>query len=161
MLEIIKTVGSIMGLLSFPFFLYDRYAKWRPVASLTVRLEGARKVPCIRVSNPTPYDLMVLGSATKPKVYYLTENTETREIIAGSMGRTPSFVLKAGESKELVICRMKKAKRKREKKKVGGIGSSFDDFLKEGGIYESVTARAIKRVLARQLDELMRREENS
>ena len=40
-------------------------------------------------------------------------------------------------------------------KKKGRIGSSFDDFLKEEGIYEEVTARAIKRVLARQLDALM------
>jgi antitoxin HicB len=40
-------------------------------------------------------------------------------------------------------------------KKKGNIGSSFDDFLKEEGIYEEVTARAIKRVLARQLDALM------
>jgi DNA-binding Xre family transcriptional regulator len=52
---------------------------------------------------------------------------------------------------------MKKAK----KKKTGGIGSSFDDFLREDDIYEGVTARAIKRVLARQLGELMRREEIS
>ena len=40
-------------------------------------------------------------------------------------------------------------------KKKGKIGSSFDDFLKEEGIYEEVTARAIKRVIARQLDALM------
>lgn len=52
---------------------------------------------------------------------------------------------------------MKKAK----KKKAGGIGSSFDDFLKEDDIYEGVTAKAIKRVLARQLGELMRTEEIS
>jgi hypothetical protein len=32
------------------------------------------------------------------------------------------------------------------------IGSSFDDFLKEEGIYEEVTATAIKRVLAWQAD---------
>jgi antitoxin HicB len=56
---------------------------------------------------------------------------------------------------------MKKAKKRKEKKKAGGIGSSFDEFLKADGIYESVTARAIKRVLARQLDALMRREEIS
>ena len=56
---------------------------------------------------------------------------------------------------------MKKAKRNELKKKVGGIGSSVDDFLKAEGIYEGVTARAIKRVLARQLGELMRRRENS
>jgi len=43
-------------------------------------------------------------------------------------------------------------------KRKGRIGSSFDDFLKEEGIYEEVTARAIKRVIARQLDMLMRDE---
>ena len=42
------------------------------------------------------------------------------------------------------------------KKKKGRIGSSFDDFLKDEGIYEEVTARAIKRVIARQLDALMK-----
>lgn len=41
-------------------------------------------------------------------------------------------------------------------KKKGRIGSSFDDFLKEDGLREEVTARAIKRVIARQLDALMR-----
>jgi antitoxin HicB len=41
------------------------------------------------------------------------------------------------------------------RKKKGRIGSSFDDFLKEEGIYEEVTAVAIKRVIARQLDVLM------
>jgi len=40
-------------------------------------------------------------------------------------------------------------------KRRGKIGSSFDEFLKEEGIYEEVTARAIKRVIARQLDALM------
>jgi antitoxin HicB len=40
-------------------------------------------------------------------------------------------------------------------KKKGRIGSSFDKFLRDEGIYEEVTARAIKRVIARQLDALM------
>jgi len=35
--------------------------------------------------------------------------------------------------------------------KKGRIGASFDEFLKEEGVYEEVTARAIKRVIARQL----------
>ena len=43
-------------------------------------------------------------------------------------------------------------------KKKGRIGSSFDDFLKREGIYEEVTARAIKRVIARQLDALMEKD---
>ena len=35
------------------------------------------------------------------------------------------------------------------------IGSSFDDFLKEEGIYEQVTAAAIKRVITDQIEEAM------
>ena len=34
-------------------------------------------------------------------------------------------------------------------------GVSFDDFLKEDGIYEEVQARALKRALAEQLDGAM------
>jgi DNA-binding phage protein len=45
-----------------------------------------------------------------------------------------------------------------KKKRKGRVGSSFDDFLKEEGIYEEVTARAIKRVIARQLGALMQSE---
>lgn len=36
------------------------------------------------------------------------------------------------------------------------IGSSFDRWLREEGIYEQVTATAIKRVLARQIEAAMR-----
>lgn len=34
-------------------------------------------------------------------------------------------------------------------------GSAFDDWLKQEGIYEEVTAAAIKRVLARQIERAM------
>ncbi len=36
------------------------------------------------------------------------------------------------------------------------IGSSFGDFLKEEGLYEEVKARAIKRVLAWQIEQAMK-----
>ena len=41
-------------------------------------------------------------------------------------------------------------------KRKGRIGSSFDSFLRDEGVYEEVTAKAIKRVIARQLDAVMR-----
>lgn len=34
-------------------------------------------------------------------------------------------------------------------------GSSFDEWLKEEGIYEEVSATAVKRVLARQIEKAM------
>jgi hypothetical protein len=38
--------------------------------------------------------------------------------------------------------------RKRATKKKAGIGSSFDEFLKEEGTYEAIEAIAIKRLLS-------------
>ena len=40
--------------------------------------------------------------------------------------------------------------------KKSNIGSSFDSWLREEGTYEEVTATAIKRVLARQLESAMK-----
>ena len=40
--------------------------------------------------------------------------------------------------------------------KKGHIGSSFNSWLREEGIYEEVTATAIKRVLARQVEAAMK-----
>jgi antitoxin HicB len=48
-----------------------------------------------------------------------------------------------------------KRKKKNHRKKKRRIGSSFDDFLKEDGSYEAGTARAIKRVIAHELDALL------
>ncbi len=42
------------------------------------------------------------------------------------------------------------------RKKNPHIGSSFDDFLKEDGIYEEVTAVAVKRSLAMELEKAMK-----
>ena len=36
------------------------------------------------------------------------------------------------------------------------IGSDFDDFLREEGIYEAATAAALKRVLALQIEDAMK-----
>ncbi len=40
--------------------------------------------------------------------------------------------------------------------KKGRIGSDFDDFLKDEGLYEEVTAGAVKRVLTQQIAEAMK-----
>lgn len=45
---------------------------------------------------------------------------------------------------------------RRTRVKKRNIGSSFDRWLREEGIYEEVTATAIKRVLARQVEAAMK-----
>ena len=41
-------------------------------------------------------------------------------------------------------------------RKTGRVGSSFDEFLKEEGIYDEVETTAIKRVIAWQLEQAMK-----
>jgi len=41
-------------------------------------------------------------------------------------------------------------------RKKGRIGSSFDDFLKDAGVFNEVEAVAVKRVIAWQLEEAMK-----
>ena len=41
-------------------------------------------------------------------------------------------------------------------KKNPHLGSTFDSFLEQEGLLEEVTSRALKRVIARQLDALMK-----
>jgi DNA-binding Xre family transcriptional regulator len=43
----------------------------------------------------------------------------------------------------------------------GKLGQSFDDYLKEQGTHDSVTAQAIKRVIAHQLAEVMQSQQIS
>jgi len=45
--------------------------------------------------------------------------------------------------------------------KKSNIGSSFDNWLREEGLYEEVTATALKRVLARQLAAAMKEKQLS
>ena len=45
--------------------------------------------------------------------------------------------------------------------KKSNVGSSFDCWLREEGIYEEVTATALKRVLARQLEAAMKEKQLS
>ena len=69
------------------------------------------------------------------EVYHILQENGRKVIVGCSENATPAM------KKEL------------EKGKVGG---SFDDFLKEQGTYEETTERAVKRVLAYQLEVAMK-----
>jgi len=47
---------------------------------------------------------------------------------------------------------------KKRTTKKGGIGSAFDDFLKDAGTYEATQTVAIKRVLAWQIEKAMKKQ---
>lgn len=106
MFDAVTRVGSIVGLLSGIFLVYDQFVRGRPIASLTISTEGTRKIPCIRIDNITPYDVAITNTEVRPKTYFMVENLDVRRVIKGAAGKSPYFMLKAGESKELKIAPM-------------------------------------------------------
>jgi hypothetical protein len=73
----LKNLGAIVGSMSAALFLYDRYHKGRPIASLTtIKGDGDQNRVCIRVTNTTAYDVAIIGGAVRPNIYFLTETLE-------------------------------------------------------------------------------------
>jgi hypothetical protein len=102
----LSELGGIVGLIGGLLVFYDRYYKGRPVASLTVNVQGpvGRKLVCVRIKNTTPYDVAILDAKNRQGVYYLTEDEATRSLVAGAMGASKfAFMLKPDETRELII----------------------------------------------------------
>jgi hypothetical protein len=104
MIETIKLVGSIVGLLTGIAYFYDRMVKGRPIASLSIARHGPRKIACVRISNVSNHDVAIIDVTVAPQsVYVLTEDLETKTLLEGAAGQRPYFMLKPREEKMLVI----------------------------------------------------------
>jgi hypothetical protein len=103
MIELVQDICSFLGLVTGVVYFYDRMAKDRPIASLTITKQGTRKIACIRVGNVSDYDIAILDATVTPVVYFLTEDLETRSLIEGAAGSRPYFMLKPREEKEFVF----------------------------------------------------------
>jgi hypothetical protein len=103
MIEAIKLIGSIVGLLTGIFTVYDRYVRGRPIASLSFGRDGTKNYARLRVGSGGPHEVVIHKIACSPDVYRLSEDMETRNVIGVVMGREPFFTLKPGESRELFL----------------------------------------------------------
>jgi len=61
MLEAIKLVGAIAGLLTARFVIWDRWARGRPLAWVTGKKLGVNPYEYVRIKNPGPADVFILG----------------------------------------------------------------------------------------------------
>jgi hypothetical protein len=99
---IIGMIGGIVGLIGGLASFYDRFYKNRPVASLTTQGEGEDRLVCLRIKNTTEYDIAILGARAKPPIYIVSDGADTGTLLDTLDGkRSPQFMLRPGESKEL------------------------------------------------------------
>jgi len=99
----IGLVGGIIGILGGGAAFYDRFYKGRPTASLTTGNSFGGTQVLVRIKNTTNYDVVIRGSTERRGVYFLSENSDTVNIIRGQTGKAPHFALKPDESRELLV----------------------------------------------------------
>jgi antitoxin HicB len=76
-----------------------------------------------------------------------------------SRGRTARVLFCLAQGRMVLLPRYRpgpETEERRRHMKRKNVGSSFDSWLREEGVYEEVTATAIKRVLARQVEAAMK-----
>ena len=100
--EMLKDVGSVMGLLSGVFLVWDRFAKGRPICSLSIVREGSHAYACLRIENVGTHDIAVLDVQVKPDVYILSKDLGSDSLVDASFGKRPS-VMMAPKDKQVFI----------------------------------------------------------
>jgi hypothetical protein len=105
MLEAIKLIGAIAGLLTTAFVVWDRWARGRPLAWVTAKKLGVNPYKYIRIKNPGPADVFILAvRAYPPKVYSIAKDHSTKAIVgAASFNLDVNVVLWQGEVRDLPI----------------------------------------------------------
>ncbi len=101
--DLIKTVGSFVGLLAGIALLYDRLARGRPCASLTISTDAGQPSPRIRINNTSPHDIAILDITVHPETYLPAVGGEAEDRLRASLGQRPYFMLKPSEQKEIWI----------------------------------------------------------
>ena len=101
--ETLKDVGSVMGLLSGIFLVWDRLAKGRPICSFSTMKHGSATHACLRMENVGAHDIALLDIKIKPPVYILTEDLQLKSLVDASFGNRPSAIIAPKDQKQFFI----------------------------------------------------------
>lgn len=109
MLEAVKLVGAIAGLLTTAFVLWDRWAHGRPLAWVTAKKLGVNPYEYIRIKNPGPADVFILGVRAYPsRVYGIAKDHEPGSIMRAQINIDVNVLLTQGEVCDLPIIKLPK-----------------------------------------------------
>jgi hypothetical protein len=104
MLEAIKLVGGIVGLVTGIFTAWDRWARGRPLAWVTAKKLGVNPYKYIRIKNPGPSDVFILAVSVYPsRAYHIAKDHSARAILEATFNIDIKVLLGQGEVCDLPI----------------------------------------------------------
>ncbi len=105
MLEAITLIGAIVGLATGVFTFWDRLARGRPLAWLTVtiRTGGTPADPGVRIKNPGPTDLLIQGVRPHPADIYSVAKDHSIKATMTALDADVNLLLRPGQEHVLAI----------------------------------------------------------
>jgi hypothetical protein len=88
----LRELGSIAGLLSLGYVVYDRFFKDRPHASITMGEYG----PQVLITNPSSTDVTLTGYRVIPAAYGIARDENLNNAVSAAAGGQFSAAIKAG-----------------------------------------------------------------
>jgi hypothetical protein len=102
MLHWLIPIGSIVGLITGVYTLYDRVFRQRPCVSLSKsRLRAGRLAVFIR--NPADEDIVIIGSVVRPPLYELANSYELDQIIDAALDNRSYCLVRPGQTAEMPL----------------------------------------------------------
>jgi hypothetical protein len=105
MLEGFKLAGAIVAFVIALFTIWDRCARGRPLAWVTAEKFGVNPLEYIRIKNPGPGDLFILGVRAYPPTIYGVSRDRSSTAIADALSFKidVNVLLGPGETRDLPI----------------------------------------------------------
>jgi hypothetical protein len=103
MLELVRDIGSVVGLITGFFYAFDRLVRGRPVASLTISEEKGGLSPRISITNISSYDIAIEDVTIRSNAYRVAMKQGAEGNLEASFEVPVYFMLKPNERRELRI----------------------------------------------------------
>jgi hypothetical protein len=87
MTSALTTFGSLVGLATGVFTVWDRWARWRPIAYIAKTKDGGG--PCIRIKNLGPMDIIIQRIKSRPSNFGIAKDkgTSVKEVADAMSGK--------------------------------------------------------------------------
>jgi hypothetical protein len=104
MLEVLTVIGSIVGLATGLFTVWDRWARGRPLAWVTATKLGANPYEYIRIQNPGPVGVFIKRvRAYPPGIYGVAKDRSPGAMMKAQINIDVNVLLGPGETYDLPL----------------------------------------------------------
>jgi hypothetical protein len=91
--EAIKLFGGIAGLATAAFTIWDRLARGRPLAYVTLKGSPGNPYQYVRVKNVDRMDILITAIRPSPSRFRISKGHSLRAIVGAAMGERPAAIL--------------------------------------------------------------------